>query len=70
MEFTPLDYFIFKFSKAAGMCEQTTGSAKYLFLENDLKKLLNIFYNFFFYLKVQSFRKIISFKWLSRLGMQ
>ena len=34
----------------------TTGSAKYLFLWKTLKKLLNIFSNFFFYLKVQSFR--------------
>ena len=29
------------------------------FLENALKKLLNLFLNFFFYLKVQSFRLII-----------
>ena len=36
------------------------GSAKYLFfLQNALKKLLNIFLNFFFYLKVQSFRLIM-----------
>ena len=36
------------------------GSAKYLFfLENVLKKLLNIFSNFFLYLKVQSFRLIM-----------
>ena len=28
------------------------------FLENSLKKLLNIFSNFFFYLKIQSFRLI------------
>ena len=33
------------------------GSAKYLFFA--LKKLLNIFSNFFFYLKVQSFRLIM-----------
>ena len=37
-----------------------TGSAKYIFfLENALKKLLNNFSNFFFYLKVQSFRLIM-----------
>ena len=36
------------------------GSAKYnFFLGNALKKLLNIFPNFFFYLKVQSFRLIM-----------
>ena len=31
----------------------------FFFLENALKKLLNIFPNFFFYLKVQSFRLIM-----------
>ena len=37
-----------------------TGSAKYpLFSENALKKLLNIFSNFFLYLKVQSFGLIM-----------
>ena len=37
-----------------------TGSAKYLFFWKMLKKiLLNIFLNFFFYLKVQSFRLIM-----------
>ena len=37
----------------------TTGSAKNLFFWKMLqKKLLNIFSNFFFYLKVQSFRLI------------
>ena len=36
------------------------GSVKYLFFENVLKKkLLNIFSNFFFYLKVESFRLIM-----------
>ena len=35
------------------------GSAKYLFLKNALKKLLNIFSNLFFYLKVQSFQLIM-----------
>ena len=35
------------------------GSAKYLFLENALKKLPNIFSKYFFYLKVQSFRLIM-----------
>ena len=35
-----------------------TGSAKCLFLENFIKKLLNIFSNFIFYLKVQSFNFI------------
>ena len=37
----------------------SNGSTKYLFLENVKKKLLNIFSNFFFYLKLQSFRLII-----------
>ena len=37
----------------------TTGSTKYLFLENALKKLLTIFSNFFFIRKVQSFRLIM-----------
>ena len=32
---------------------ECNGSAKYLFFENIKKKLLNIFSNFFFYLKVQ-----------------
>ena len=36
-----------------------TGTAKYLFLENALKKLLNISSNFFLYLKIQSFRLIM-----------
>ena len=31
----------------------------FFFLENSLKKLLNIFLNFFFYLKIQSFRLIM-----------
>ena len=33
-----------------------TWSAKYLFFEKCFKKILNIFSNFFFYLKMQSFR--------------
>ena len=35
------------------------GPPNTLFLENALEKLLSIFLNFFFYLKVQSFRLII-----------
>ena len=38
---------------------RNTGSAKYLFFGKCLKKLLNIFLNYFFYLKVQSFRLIM-----------
>ena len=40
------------------MQRENIGSAIYFFLENALKKLLNIL-NFFFYLKVQSFRLIM-----------
>ena len=35
------------------------GQPNIIFLENALKKLLNIFSNFFFYLKVQSLRLIL-----------
>ena len=45
-------YFVFQ-------RQQSIRSAKYLFFENALKKVLNIFSNFFFYLKVQSFRLIM-----------
>ena len=38
---------------------QCLGSAKYTFFEKCLKKMLDIFSNLFFYLKVQSFRLII-----------
>ena len=41
-----------------------TGSAKSLFLENAYKKLLNIFSNFFLYLKVQSFRLIMEYNFI------
>ena len=41
------------------ICLRNARSAKYLFLENALKKLLNIFSNFFFRLKPQSFRLIM-----------
>ena len=38
---------------------QLQGPPKPFFLENVLKKLLTIFSNFFFYLKIQSFRLIM-----------
>ena len=42
------------------ICRPTNGSAKYLFFGKCFnKKLLNIFSNFFSYLKVQSFRLMI-----------
>ena len=36
----------------------------FFFLENVLRKLLNIFLNFFFYLKVQSFRLIMEINFI------
>ena len=39
--------------------KENKGSAKYFFLGNAKKKILNILSNFFFYLKVQFFRLIM-----------
>ena len=42
-------------AKQLNITENSQGLPNTFFLENALKKLLNIFSNFFFYLKVQSF---------------
>ena len=52
------------------ICGSTTGSPKELFFLKMLKKkLLNIFSNFFFYLKVQSFRLIMGNNFIHDLTM-
>ena len=66
--FLPIQLYSMTFSEIIKINEshdnskrlRNTGSAKYFFLlENALKKLLNIFSNSIFYLKVQSFQLIM-----------
>ena len=64
----PLNFYYFLFLQLLSK-NFFIGPAKYLFYENALKKnQLNIFSNFFFYLKVQSFRLIMENNFVQMAG--